>query len=357
MPSSAESYDCGALRVAVAGCGAATRLYGAPALARLSARGLVTVTALYDPDTTAVEAVRAMLSAATPVDSFTEMLGAADLAVIASPPSAHVEQTLEALHKGLHVFCEKPLALVEADAQCMVSTAAQCRRQLAIGLIRRHLPASRVIKGLLDRRALGRLRTVDWFEGGPFLWPVASARYFSNEESGGGVLQDIGTHALDLLSWWCGAPSLLAYEDDAMGGVEANALVRLDCNGANVRMRLSRDWARPNRVEIVGERGSIGWNVNDGLDLELTIDTAPSTGRLSLQEPPDGPLDFVWAYAAQLEEFIHTIQHGRPLTTPVEAGVEVCALVEACYRSRRLMATPWITASDLNKVRARENSQ
>ncbi len=81
MPSSAESYDCGALRVAVAGCGAATRLYGAPALARLSARGLLKVTALYDPDMAAVEAVRTMLSAATPVDSFTEMLGAARISV------------------------------------------------------------------------------------------------------------------------------------------------------------------------------------------------------------------------------------------------------------------------------------
>jgi predicted dehydrogenase len=345
------------LRVAVAGCGAVTQIYGAPALARLSGRGLVSVTALYDPDPSAVEAVRALLPTANPAESFTDMLGTADLALIASPASVHFEQSLEALRKGLHVFCEKPLALSEAEARELVSTATQCRRQLAVGLIRRQLPSTKAIKELLDRPALGRLLRVEWFEGGPFRWPVASPSYFSAEVSGGGVLQDIGTHALDLLSWWCGTPNLLSYEDDAMGGVEANALIRLDCNGAKVRMRLSRDWAQPNRVVIVGERGSIGWNVNEGLDVELTIDAAPSTNRPLPPEPPDGPPDFVWAYTAQLEELVHAIRQGRPPATPVQAGVEVCALVEDCFRSRRLMAMPWLAETDPNRVMARGNSQ
>ena len=41
-----------------------------------------------------------------------------------------------------------------------------------------------------------------------------------------GYCLDIGVHALDLLSWWWGHPDEIVYEDDAMGGVEANCHIR-----------------------------------------------------------------------------------------------------------------------------------
>jgi predicted dehydrogenase len=68
---------------------------------------------------------------------------------------------------------------------------------------------------------------VEAFEGGQFDWPVRSTGYFTRAQSGGGVLQDIGTHVLDLLAWWFGEPEALLYEDDAMGGVEANCRIRV----------------------------------------------------------------------------------------------------------------------------------
>ena len=45
------------------------------------------------------------------------------------------------------------------------------------------------------------------------------------------MLMDIGVHALDLLQWWLGKTAVLEYADDAMGGIEANCLIRcrLEC--------------------------------------------------------------------------------------------------------------------------------
>ena len=241
------------VRFAIVGCGAVTRLYAAPALARLSQRGLARVSRVFDPDPGAIDAVSSLLPSAEPAADLVTALEAADVALIASPPSLHREQTVQALRCGLHVFCEKPMALTAADADEIVSTAKVWSRLVTVGLIRRHLPATRAIKALLAAKILGRLRSIAWFEGGPFAWPASSPRYFSKEISGGGVLQDIGTHALDLLAWWCGPLTVVDYADDAMGGVEANASLRLRAGEADVRLRLSRDWERPNLATIRGE--------------------------------------------------------------------------------------------------------
>lgn len=358
MPRDTEHKDTApAMRIAVIGCGAATRLYAAPALARLERRGLARVTHLFDPASEAIEAVRPLLAAAQPAPSLEAALDGADLALIASPPALHATQCTLALERGLHVFCEKPLALTAAEADAVIAAAEATTeaggRLLAVGLIRRHLPATRAIKALLDASALGPLRAVSWFEGGPFDWPVASAGYFSHAQSGGGVLQDIGTHALDLLAWWLGPPMLVDYADDAMGGVEANARLRLRCGGAEVEMRLSRDWARPNRVTLHGERGMIGWTVNEPLTLDLDLDGA-RPGRVTLGDEggDESAGDFVSAYAAQVADVIDAIHSGRAPAVPVAAGREACALIEACYRARRHLDMPWFSSADRTRAAA-----
>ena len=340
------------IRVAVVGCGAATRLYAAPALAELERRGLVRVTILFDPNPVATKAVQMVLPEALSATDLGAALEGAELALIASPPVLHAPQAIAALKQGLHVFCEKPMALGVAEAEAVISAAETAGRLVAIGLVRRYLPATGAIRVLLRGGALGRLRSIDWFEGGPFGWPVSSPGYFRREQSGGGVLQDVGTHALDLLNWWCGTVELLDYADDAMGGVEANARLRLLADGAEVRMRLSRDWERPNRVVIAGEIGSLEWEVNEPLRLELKLAGAPFAGPLSLDSASGAPEDFVAAYAAQLHDMTDAIRSGRSPMVPAAAGRDACALVEACYRARRPLEMAWFSVAERARAAA-----
>ena len=321
-----------------------------PALARLSQRGLARVSRVFDPDPGAIEAVSSILPSAEPAADLATALEGADVALIASPPSLHREQAVQALRRGLHVFCEKPMALTAADADEIVSTAKDWSRLVTVGLIRRHLPATRAIKALLAAKILGRLRSISWFEGGPFAWPVSSPRYFSKEVSGGGVLQDIGTHALDLLAWWCGPLTVIDYADDAMGGVEANASLRLRAGEADVRLRLSRDWERPNLATIRGDLGTVEWVINEPLQVRLSLADGAFSGRL-LDDGAGGPTDFVSAYAAQLEDLVAAIRKDGVPAVPATAGRDVCALVERCYRERRPLEMPWF--SEQERARAR----
>ncbi len=330
------------LAVAIAGCGAATRLYAAPALARLGARRVLSVSAIFDPDPAAAAAVRAILPGAAVAESFSSLLERADILLIASPPSAHAEQALAALEAGLHVFCEKPMAIASSDADRMVASAQRHERLLTVNFIRRQLPATRAIKALLEAESIGPLRSVEWFEGGPFDWPVASPDYFTRAQSGGGVLQDIGTHAFDLLTWWYGTPELLSYTDDAMGGVEANAEILLRCAEAEVRMRLSRDWARPNRVAMTGACGAIEWPVNDPLTFTLDLPGTQGPCQVTAADAAGEEPDYIWAYGAQVESFVEAIRSGRPPAVEASEGRDACALVESCYRSRHKIEMPWL---------------
>lgn len=339
------------LRVVLSGCGAVTRLYAAPALARLALEGLVEVVGIYDPNPSASEAVRNLLPTAAPAATYDALIrSGADLAIIAAPPVFHADQAIAALGEGLSIFCEKPLATRLADADRMLAASATARRILVTGLVRRYFPATRAIKQILEGGVIGSVESVTWFEGGHFDWPVSSPRYFSRATSGGGVLLDIGTHCLDLLSWWFGRPILLSYEDDAMGGVEANCLVHLDYSGIDVRVRLSRDWPRPNRAQLHGSHGALGWTINDPINVDLGLKDAGVLGTLALQDATGTEPNFVECFAMQLADVVEAVRLGRAPAVPAHAGRDVLALIEACYAIRQPMDMPWF--SDAERIRA-----
>jgi len=107
-------------------------------------------------------------------------------------------------------LCEKPLAASSTDAQALVEAAAASSGVLAAGMLRRFFPATQAIRELLHAGTLGEIVSLDIQEGNQFRWPAASPEYFTKRSSAGGVLMDIGAHALDLMVWWLGEPAELA---------------------------------------------------------------------------------------------------------------------------------------------------
>jgi predicted dehydrogenase len=326
--------------VVISGCGAVTRLYAIPALRRLADRGLLTVAAVYDPDRGAAESAGRALGTARIATSYADLLGGADLVLLAGPPGVRREQGGAAIADGVAVLAEKPLAATAADARRLVEEAAAAGVTLGTGLVRRQIPATRAMHWLISGRALGAIERVEWFEGGPFSWPVASRDYFSRSQFGG-VLADIGTHVLDLAGWWFGELTVQDYEDDAMGGVEANCRIRLGAGGAVIEVRLSRDWGRPNRVVVTGQRGRIVWQTEDLATIAVELDGAADGQRLGLEAPP-APLDFVACYALQVEELLRLRRDGSPSPTAA-AGAAVATVVERCRSQRRLMTMDWFS--------------
>ena len=348
--------------VILVGCGAVSQLFYLPALRTLVARGEFSVYALIDPSAKA----REPLASAFPQAHQLESLSACDapansLVVIATPPRFHASQTLEAVARGWHVLCEKPMASTTTECEQMIATARDAQRILGVGLYKRFFPSSAYLKALFTTGQLGELRSFAIAEGGPFKWPAATPSFFNKAQTHGGVLLDIGVHVLDLLIWWLGEPARFLYADDAMGGLETNSRVELHyANGARGIVHLSRDWATTNEYRFVFERGIVAWKTNDANGLTVQLAGTPSALYTQLITPLSPNLSTAsstlqasnpQSFIAQLQNLAAAIRGDASVFIPGEEGLRSLRLIETCYRERTLIDQPWFTPAETTRAR------
>lgn len=343
------------VRVALVGCGAVAQLYYRPALETLQREGLLRLVAAHDPNRSALDAFCASFPSARRMASFQDLLGLSpQLVVIASPPRYHPEQTIAALEADIDVHCEKPLAPTLAEGERMVAAGVAAGRRLSVGMLRRHFPATRAIARLIANGAIGPLQSVDCFEGGPFRWPVTSSDYFRPAAGAAGVLQDIGTHCLDLLTWWLGLPSAISYQDDAMGGVEANCRIALTFGDVQATVRLSRDWAQPNRYVVTGRDGWLAWTVNETNHFDYGISGTAYAGDFAvhaasghMRRPALGALsgEFDEAFANQIRVLVDDTSDPDENVSAADTVVTL-GLIDRCYATRRRLPMPWMVTTE-----------
>lgn len=326
--------------IALIGCGAVAKLFYTPALHELIRLGEASVAAVCDPSEQARAALAAEFPGARAVASVGEAFAGARLAIVASPPRWHREQAETAFAAGLDVLCEKPLAASAADAEAMCEAARRAGRRLAAGHYKRFFAAHEWIKAAAaGTSALGALRRIEIAEGGKFTWPAASASFFRRSETPGGVLLDLGVHWIDLLRWWLGEPAHFSYEDDAMGGLEANVVLRAQwAGGTEARVRLSRDWWTENAVRLEFERGEARLVVNDANHLALTISGLPGVLATELRGGATNPQAFI----LQLRDAVGAVRDGHEPAVCGEEGAAALRWVEACYARRSRMRLPWL---------------
>jgi len=117
-----------------------------------------------------------------------------DLAVVATPPSAHVSVVSTLLRAGKHVACEKPLCFTVADADRLFALAADNDRVLTVNQSRRWDRDFRALRGVVDNGLLGEVFNIETFVGG-FDHPCRA--WHSDSTVSGGMVYDWGAHHVD----------------------------------------------------------------------------------------------------------------------------------------------------------------
>lgn len=123
-----------------------------------------------------------------------------DVVFVCTPNRSHSVISIDALHAGKHVMCEKPMAKTYAEAVAMCEAAEQTGKVLTIGYQNRRTPEVLYGKACAESGELGDI----YFAKAHALRRRAVPTWgvFLNEyEQGGGPLIDIGTHALDMTLW------------------------------------------------------------------------------------------------------------------------------------------------------------
>jgi len=171
--------------------------------------------------------------------------------IVALPNSLHEEAVSAALRRGLHVLCEKPLALHRVECERLAVLAERLRRVLAVNMIRRWFRSVRIAAETMRKGWVGDLRGVRMSHGGAYAWPVMSLAPF--DPVNGGVLADMGVHYLDLAEMLLGPLQPVTYCDDFEGGVESECAFELRTAGqVPVEISLSRLYRLDNVIEITG---------------------------------------------------------------------------------------------------------
>jgi len=261
-----------------------------------------------------------------------------DAAIVALPHALHRSASIDALRIGIHVFCEKPMAISSAECDQIEAAVRETGGVFCVDLTRRSFPSVQEIKRMVEARALGALTSFEATEGAPYGWPAMSFSFFDRRISGGGVLMDSGAHTLDLLQWWLGPIEVEEFFDDATpNGVECDCVAQLYMAGARGSLRMSRSVELPNVYRLEFERGWIEWIHDDATHFRFSSDgqtTVEATVQCESRWATGSR--FTFALAQQLRAFAHACRGGSTagLVLAGEARKSV-DIITNCYGKRK----------------------
>jgi UDP-N-acetyl-2-amino-2-deoxyglucuronate dehydrogenase len=128
-----------------------------------------------------------------------------DLVAICTPNGYHADHSIKALHAGMHVLCEKPMAITVKDCERMITTAEKMNKRLFIVKQNRFNPPIVKLKEVIDQGVLGNILSVQL----NCFWNRNEQYYKESDWKGtkdldGGTLFTQFSHFIDLLYWLVG---------------------------------------------------------------------------------------------------------------------------------------------------------
>ncbi len=254
-----------------------------------------------------------------------------DAVYIALPNSMHREYTVRAARHGVHVLCEKPLAVTEAECRAMIDA---CRKH-GVKL----MTAYRLHFERATLKALAGVR--DGVIGEPRLFAssftseVKPPNIRLEQAMGGGTLYDIGIYCINAARHLFGAEpievSCLTTGRAAPGGdVEESASSTLRFPGDRLATFVaSFNAAKTSEYRVVGGKGTVrvdpGYELASGLALYFEVEGKKRTVRYAKRDQ----------FAPELIHFSDCILRDRRPEPSGEEGLADVRVIRALYKSAR----------------------
>jgi len=314
--------------------------------------GNAELVAICDKDAGWLEHCKAKWEVPNGFSDFNEMIKmpGLDAVSIALPTFLHLPMALTALKNGKHVLVEKPMAMNAAEGEAMASAAKAAGKNLMVSLNQRFDPDVQFLKRYIDQGNLGEIYFVRTLWRRPLgglpsptidrpTGTYTGRNWFNEASKGGGALRDLGAHVIDVAMWLMGFPELLdatgrAYtmflpeylagkslsgdaDDHSVGFARFK-------NGASLQIEASFGQHIDHDeliTEVFGSKGgALRWS---GRPPKLYGQTggAYSTTEPRLQEKRT---------TAQ-EEFVNSVQEGRPPLVTPEHGIAVTRVMDAIF--------------------------
>jgi len=272
-----------------------------------------------------------------------------DAVYIASPVTAHYEQTKKAALAGKHILLEKPLALTVAQGQELIDLCEKQNVLFASGLMMRfhayHQKAKELVaEGLLGTIVSARAQLTCWYPDMPGSWRQSLA------QAGGGALMDMGVHCIDLLQYIIddkvASVSALVGTKTFAYEVEDSATVLMQFkNGAYATVDSNfniPDNAAECRLELYGTKGSIlaSGTISQVEGGALHLFLAQDSEYSAIQDRSNTgevPVDVTFGnmYTKEVVSFGDSILNGTPVMVPATDALQVQKVVDGAYQSAK----------------------
>jgi predicted dehydrogenase len=277
---------------------------------------------------------RHAIATACGYDGYDELLrsGAVDAVYIARPNPLHRDFTVRAARAGVHVLCEKPMAVTARDCQAMIAACARAGVRLMIAY-RLHFEAANLRAIEIARSgALGELRLFD----SVFAMQVRAGNIRVRRAMGGGTLYDIGVYCINAARALFGDEPVEATAVSVRGASprfrevdEATACVLRFPGDRLATFTCSFGAAHVSAYRLVGTLGDLqldpAYGYKGALKQTLTIGGKPSVRTFAPRDQ----------FAPEIVTFSEAILRGRDPEPSGAEGLADVRIVEALYRSAR----------------------
>jgi glucose-fructose oxidoreductase len=249
-----------------------------------------------------------------------------DVVYVVLPPSMHAEYSIRAANAGKHVWCEKPMAVTEAECKSMIDACAKNKVKLAIGYRLQHEPNTQKIiqfrKDLVYGKVLKAEAKAGYFDPRTDHWK-------QKKSMGGGVMGDMGVYPLNAARYSVGLEpiAVTAYASttrpEIYKEVEETMKFDLEFPGSATAACEASFGKGMNDLMVTCSKG---WYKLSPFQAYNGIDGETSDG-IRLNAPINNE------QATQMDDDALAIMNNTPLIAPGEEGLKDIRVVEAVYRS------------------------
>lgn len=321
------------LRIGVVGVGAIAQVAHIPILTKMRGAQLV---ALCDNDR---PKARALADRVGVPDVFTDIedlleYDQLDAVVITTPNHLHEPHVLSAIKAGVHVLCERPLAMTSRGVERLLNAATKADRKLFVALNHRFRSDVQALDRFLRGGELGRLTGVR--AGHYQIKKGLEGWRHRRAEAGGGAFLEYGLPLLDLAFWLSDFPEptrVSAQMERGRGAsaVEDSMFVYLEC-AQGMTLAFDVTWSYVGDedrwwFEVLASRGNARLAP---LRVTKEINGKPmdvSPGGAAARESA-----FNQSYRAELAHFIAVVREEAEYEAPKDQ-IMVHRIAEAIYKS------------------------
>lgn len=273
-----------------------------------------------------------------------------ELAVIASPPSKHMDAALPLAAAGVHLLVEKPIASSPKGVNDLIETCQARGVMLMIGYNLRFMPSLQRFRELIREKRVGRALSVRT-EVGQYLPAWRPSMDYRNTVSakaalGGGVLLEL-SHEIDYLRWLFGEVdwiSATARRQSALDiDVEDTAHLVMGFAAPHgeraVVAAVNMDFIRHDSTRsctVIGELGTLRWNALTG---SVELYEHSGTGWVTVSSMPSEPDE---SYLAEWRHLLSCLETGSRPGITGEDGLAALRVVGAAKRSSRTGAVVFL---------------